>query len=75
MHDLEHHARVRLARDVGRTKRAAGLPTQDPAREAAVIRHAAELAREAGLQDDDVRTIFWQVIGLSRRAQLEGESE
>jgi chorismate mutase len=65
--------RVRLAREVGVTKRAAGLPTQDPAREAAVIRQAAEAAREAGLLDDDIRNIFWQVIGLSRRAQLEGE--
>src|SRR5437773_1743514 len=65
--------RVRLAREVGVTKRAAGLPTQDPAREAAVIRQAAEVARAAGLLDDDIRNIFWQVIGLSRRAQLEGE--
>jgi chorismate mutase len=65
--------RVRLARKVGVAKRAAGLPTQDPAREAAVIRQAAESAREAGLMDDDIRQIFWQVIGLSRRAQLEGE--
>jgi chorismate mutase len=65
--------RVRLAREVGVTKRAAGLPTLDPAREAAVIRQAAEVAREAGLLDDNIRHIFWQVIGLSRRAQLEGE--
>jgi len=65
--------RVRLARAVGAAKRTAGLPTQDPAREAAVIRQAAEVAREAGLADDEIRHIFWQVIGLSRRAQLEGE--
>jgi chorismate mutase len=65
--------RVRLAREVGVAKRAAGLPTLDTAREAAVIRQAAEAAREAGLLDDDIRHIFWQVIGLSRRAQLEGE--
>ena len=65
--------RVRLARAVGAAKRAAGLPTLDPAREATVIRQAAELAREAGLPDDEIRHIFWQVIGLSRRAQLEGE--
>jgi chorismate mutase len=65
--------RVRIAREVGITKRAAGLPALDPAREAAVIRQAAEIAREAGLLDDDIRHIFWQVIGLCRRAQLEGE--
>lgn len=62
--------RVRLAREVGAAKRAAGLPTLDPAREAAVIRNAAVLARQANLVDDDVRQIFWHLVGLSRRAQL-----
>jgi monofunctional chorismate mutase len=65
--------RVRLAREVGAAKRTAGLPTLDPAREAAVIRQAAVLGREAKLVDDDVRQIFWHIIGLSRRAQLENE--
>lgn len=65
--------RVGLARAVGAAKRAAGLPTLDPAREAAVVRQVAVLAREAKLVDDDVRQIFWHIIGLSRRAQLENE--
>lgn len=63
--------RVRLARAVGAAKRAADLPTLDPAREAAVVRRAAELARESGLCEDDVRRIFWHLIGISRRAQME----
>ncbi len=63
--------RVRLARQVGKLKRTAGLPTLDPAREAAVVRRAGTLAREAGLADEDVRYIFWHLIGLSRRAQVE----
>lgn len=62
-------ARVRIARAVGTAKREAGLPTLDPAREALVVRRAGELAREAGLEDEDVRYIFWHLIGLSRRAQ------
>jgi chorismate mutase / prephenate dehydratase len=63
--------RVRLARGVGKAKRAAGLPTLDPRREAAVVRRVGELARQAGLQDEDVRYIFWHLIGLARRAQME----
>ncbi len=65
--------RVRLAREVGKAKRAAGLPTLDPAREAAVVRSAGALAREAGLVDEEMRTLFWHLIGLSRRAQVEEE--
>ena len=63
--------RVALARRVGIVKRAAGLPTLDPPREAAVVRRAGALAREAGLDDEDVRYIFWHLIGLSRRMQME----
>jgi len=65
--------RVRLAREVGAAKRALGIATLDPAREAAVVRRAGELARAAGLGDEDVRYIFWHLIGLSRRAQMEDE--
>lgn len=65
--------RVQIAREVGAAKRAAGLPTLDPAREASLIRQVAVLAREAKLPDDDVRQIFWHIIGLSRRAQLDNE--
>lgn len=63
--------RVQLARRVGAVKRAAGLPTLDPPREAAVVRRAGALARDAGLDDEDVRYIFWHLIGLSRRMQME----
>ncbi len=63
--------RVEVARKIGGVKRERGLPTLDPAREAAVVRRAGSLAREAGLDDEDVRYIFWHLIGLSRRAQME----
>lgn len=63
--------RVGLAREVGEAKRALGTPTLDPAREAAVVRRAGALAREAGLPDEDVRYLFWHLIGLSRRVQME----
>ena len=65
--------RVQLGREVGAAKRELGMPTLDPAREAAVVRRAGELARDAGIADEDVRYIFWHLIGLSRRAQMEGD--
>lgn len=65
--------RVRLALEVGRAKREAGLPLLDPAREAAVVRRAVGLARDSGVSDEDVREIFWHVIGMSRRAQSSAE--
>lgn len=63
--------RTRVAREIGRAKRAAGMTTLDPAREAAVVRRAGELARELGLDDEVVRRIFWQLIALSRSVQNE----
>ena len=65
--------RVQLALRVGRAKREAGLPLLDPAREAAVVRRAGGLARDAGVSDEDVREIFWHVIAMSRRAQSSAE--
>jgi chorismate mutase len=63
--------RVTIARKIGATKRAAGLPTLDPAREAQLVRGVGSLAREAGFDADDLREIFWQLIALARRAQVE----
>jgi chorismate mutase/prephenate dehydratase len=64
--------RVELARQTGTLKRAAGTFTLDPEREAAVIRRAAALARQAAIDEEAVRAVFWQIIGMARRAQQEG---
>jgi chorismate mutase len=64
--------RVETARAIGTHKRAAGIPLLDAAREAAVIRRAATAAREAQLPEEPVRTIFWQLVELCRRAQEVG---
>jgi chorismate mutase len=63
--------RVERSRRIGTLKRAAGMPTLDPSREAEVIRRASTTAREHGLPDDPVRDIFWHVIAMSRGAQTE----
>ena len=62
--------RVRLAREIGATKQAAARATLDPAREAAVIREATALGRDAGLDPEDARNLFWMLIDICRRAQL-----
>jgi len=63
--------RVAIARRIGDLKEAAGQPVLDPSREAAVVRRAAERAREAGLDEEAVREVFWRLVGLSRRTQRE----
>lgn len=62
--------RATLSRAVGSTKRRAALAPLDPSREAAVIRRVTEIAREVGAPEEDVRYIFWHLIGMSRRIQL-----
>jgi chorismate mutase len=64
--------RVGVARRLGAAKRASGLPTLDPAREAEVVRRSAALARDFGLQPEEMREVFWHIIGMCRRAQTEG---
>jgi chorismate mutase len=58
-----------LALEVGEEKDREGLPTLDPEREAAVVRRAGALAREADLPEEEVRAIFWRLIGICRRSQ------
>lgn len=65
--------RVTLGRKTAGMKRAAGLPILDPQREAEVIRRAVTTAREHDLPEEAVRQIFWNVVGLSRRAQEEAQ--
>jgi len=62
--------RQSLVKRVGATKRAAGIAVVDPAREAGVVRRAAERARNVGLPPDAVRELFRRLIALSREQQL-----
>jgi chorismate mutase/prephenate dehydratase len=61
--------RVLVGTRIGEIKQELDLPVLDPAREAAVVRRAAERARDAGLDGEAVREIFWRLVGLSRRTQ------
>lgn len=63
--------RLAVATTVAATKRVAGLPVLDPTQEALVVRRAAEWARESALPDEDVRGLFWRILAMTRRAQVE----
>ena len=62
-----------LVLEVGRVKAELGLPVLDPPQEARVVRRAAELAREAGVDEEAVRDILWRIIASARDAQ-EGQT-
>ena len=58
-----------LVLEIGRAKEALGLPVLDPPQEARVVRRAAKLAREAGVDEEAVRDILWRIIASARDAQ------
>ena len=61
--------RLALVDEVGHVKRRLGLPTLDPTREAEVVRRAAELARENGVDPELVRDVLWRIMASARDAQ------
>lgn len=63
--------RVALAREAGHAKAAMGQSLIDPAREAAVVARASQMAREAGLPEDEIRALYWRLMAMSRKIQLD----
>ncbi len=61
--------RLALVEEVGRAKRRLGLPTLDPPREAGVVRRAAELARENGVDPELARDVLWRIMASARDVQ------
>jgi chorismate mutase len=62
-----------LVLEVGRAKEALGRPVLDPPQEAKVVRRAAEIARELGIDEELTRDVIWRIIAAARAAQ-EGRS-
>jgi chorismate mutase len=58
-----------LVIEVGRVKEGLGIPVLDPPQEARVVRRAAELARDLGVDEEAVRDILWRIIASARDAQ------
>ena len=59
--------------EIGKAKETLGLPVMDPPQEAQVIRRAAEIARELGVDEELTRDVLWRIIASARDAQ-EGRS-
>jgi chorismate mutase len=62
-----------LAIEIGQAKSELGLPVLDPQQEARVVRRAAEIARELGVDEEVTRDVIWRIIAAARDAQ-EGRS-
>jgi chorismate mutase len=63
--------RMKAAREIGEVKQRLGLPLLDPPREAEVVRRAAQLARQTGVDPELVRALLWKVIDHARGVQAE----
>jgi chorismate mutase len=60
-----------LAVEIGRLKAELGLPVMDPAREAAVVRRVAGLARDKGVDEELARDVIWRIMASARAIQEE----
>lgn len=63
--------RLDLVAEIGRLKSELGRPVLDPAREARVVRRAAQTARQRGVDPELVRDVLWRVIAHARDLQDE----
>lgn len=54
---------------IGQAKEELGLPVLDPSQEAKVVRRAAALAREVGVDEELTRDVIWRIIASARDAQ------
>jgi chorismate mutase len=61
--------RREVALAIGRAKQTLGLPVLDPQQEAKVVRRAAEIARELGVDEELTRDVIWRIIAAARDAQ------
>ncbi len=62
--------RAQAAHEIGKLKRAGGLPIYEPDRERAVLEHVVAL-NQGPLQNTDLRRIFERVMDVMRQIQVE----
>ena len=61
--------RRELVLEIGETKAELGLPVLDPSQEAKVVRRAAALARQLGVDEELTRDVIWRIMSSARDAQ------
>ena len=61
--------RKELVLEIARAKAELGLPVLDPSQEAKVVRRAARLARELGVDEELTRDVIWRIMAAARDAQ------
>ena len=61
--------RIRLAEAIGEQKRKQGMPLDDRERERRVLENIRSIARSENISEEDVETIYRQVIIMSKRIQ------
>ena len=61
--------RRNLVIEIGEVKAALGLPVLDPTQEAKVVRRAAEIAREMGVDEELTRDVVWRIMASAREVQ------
>ena len=57
-----------LVLEIAEAKEELGLPVLDPSQEARVVRRAAELARELGVDEELTRDVIWRIRASARDA-------
>ena len=68
------HERAALARQIGRCKRGASLPAQDPAREQDELASAIAARPDDGFTEAQLQSILGEVIAASRALVAEPET-
>ena len=58
-----------LVIEIGQSKEDLGLPIMDPPQEAKVVRRAAAIARELGVDEELTRDVIWLMIAAARNTQ------
>jgi len=58
-----------LVIEIGQAKESLGLPVMDPPQEAKVVRRAAAVARELGVDEELTRDVIWLIIAAARNTQ------